>query len=327
MGKRLSVILLALLLVLSAPAAYAETDSTQPTEPTDYVGPLDPVTGLPPTGEEKLPEISDVVQLQEGVYGFNRETGKYINYVGDLSFISNYPPNSILSSGNAMSISLPGGMTSVLYYNGTQVTSPDLGSISQIGSYVLEVYSGSSTVQFSFRILGELTNAVSEISLPKGFRFAYLKLNGEEYSSEFADHLELLEEGEYELCWACEQIDSRYVLKFKRDTVAPTVQLPQVVNGKAAEPVTLEGLEAGCYAVLTDEEGKQTVYKASGATISEPGKYTLTVYDPAGNSTSYSFSLQVYLNLGAGMAIAMVAALILALYLYGRYVRKHPRVG
>ena len=61
--------------------------------------------------------------------------------------------------------------------------------------------------------------------------------------------------------------------------------------------------------------------------LADTGTYHLTVYDQAGNSTSYDFVIHVYLNLSAFAAIALLLAGILGLCIYSRYIKKHPRVG
>ncbi len=327
MGKKLSILLLALLLALSVPVYAEETGGTAATDPTDYIGPLDPVTGLPPV-EDVLPENGDEVVLVKDVYGYDRKQNLYVNYVEKLRFYSNYPTGAVIPYGEAMSIALPAGMTSVLYHNGTAVSSPDLKNITAAGSYVLEFYMGSNSgsFRFPFQILSSVTNSVSEISLPAGFVFEYIKLGGEEYTSDYTNYLALMEDGDYEVRWGCEAIGKHYTLKFSRDTQAPTLSMPDVVDGSASGPVALTGMEAECYMVVTDEEGKSTTYRAD-TTVSQAGKYTVTVYDQAGNSTSYTFTIHFYLNLSAGVAILLLLAVCLGLYLYGRYIRKHPRVG
>ncbi len=326
MGKKITILLLAVLLMLSLPVYAEETGSTAPTEPEDYAGPLDPITGLPPS-EQVLPENGDEVVLSKGVYGYDRKAGHYVNYVEKITFFSNYPRDAVIPYGEVMSITLPGGLTSVLYRNGTEVVDPDLTRLEQAGSYVLEVFAGGNgSTSFCFRILESLTNSISEITLPSGFSFDYITLNGEEYSTEYSNYAAFLEDGAYEVRWACQTIGKQYTLTFRRDTQPPELTLADVVGGNAYGPVAITGVEADGYIVVTDEDGSATTYRSS-TTLSKAGKYKISVYDAAGNSNAYELTIHFYLNMSAGVAIMLVLAAILGLYLYGRYIRKHPRVG
>ena len=219
-------------------------------------------------------------------------------------------------------------MTATLFREGDPVENGDLTAITEPGSYLLEVRSGGAdgSVSFSFRILGEMTNALNELTLPAGFSFDYVNLNGEGMTPEYSNYLELLEDGEYEIRWSCPDIGRSYDLSFTLDRVAPTLELPEVADGEANSEVTLADLESGAYIIL-ERDGESSTITSPDTVIREAGSYRLTVYDQAGNSTVYEFTIHVYLNLSAVAAIAMALAGLAALWGYSRYIRKHPRVG
>lgn len=337
---RIRLWLTALLLpamTLTVHAALENAEMTVPTENTvservnaDYSGPLDPLTGLP-AGSRLAGSDADYTVLLKGVYGFDRAQGRYVNEVGERSFASTIPNGAILNAGReTVSFTIPGGLSAVLYRGGEALAEADLTNITEAGSYLLEVgiSNSSEKVSFSFRLLDSLNNAASEFSLPAGFTFEYVRLGEETLSTEYSNYTQLIEDGSYEICWSCEEIGKRYITAFTLDTKAPSLALPEVTDGEARSQVTLTDLEPGAYILLTETDSGVTQRITTADTeIREAGTYHLTVYDQAGNSASYDFVIHVYLNISALAAIALVLAGLLSLWLYARYIRKHPRVG
>ena len=310
---------------LAAPGDYVVTDRGL-TDVT-YSGALDPRTGLPAGRAES---DGSYYPLRGEESGYDQEQRCYTNRLGSKSFLSSIPSGAVLSRSQITQVSftLPVGLTGTLYRGGDQVEDADLTGISDPGSYLLEVRSASSSdsVTFPFTILDQLTNSLAEISLPDGFEFEYIRLNGEGLTPQFNNYLELLEDGDYELCWSCPDIGQSYTVAFTLDTAAPTLALPQVTDHQARSAVTLEDLEEGARILLESDGETRTIVSAS-TVIRDPGRYVLTVYDQAGNSTRYDFVIHLYLNLSAAAAIALMLAGLLALVGYSRYIRKHPRVG
>ena len=320
---------LAWLLVLPALAApeeslEAETIRLSQADPS-YSGPLDPLTGLPAQDSR---DEERYYPLQAGVSSFDRESRCYVNTLGSDSFTSSVPNGAVVSEGQTVSVTLPTGTTGTLHRGGETVENPDLTSITQAGNYLLEVRSSSSgeSQTFSFRILGEVTNSLTELSLPGGFTFDTIRLNGEELTPEYANYLELLEDGDYEIRWSCPDIAQGYTISFTLDTQAPVLALPEVTDGEAHSPVTLTDLEQDAY-ILLEQDGESSVIRSPDTVIQDAGSYRLTVYDQAGNSTVYEFTIHLYLNLSAIAAIGLILALLAGLWLYSRYIKSHPRVG
>lgn len=290
-----------------------------------YSGPLDPLTGLPVAESQQSERY---YTLEAGVFSFDRENRNYVNTLGSDSFTSSIPNGAVISHGQSVSISLPTGTTGTLYCGGETVENPDFTNISQEGNYLLEVRNSSSGEKqtFSFRILGELTNSLRELSLPDGFSFEWIRLNGEELTAGYTNYLELLEDGEYELRWSCPDISQGYNLSFTLDTVPPTLALPEVTDGEAHSQVTLTDLEPDAYIVL-EQNGESSIIRSSDTVLQDAGEYRLTVYDQAGNSTVYEFTIHLYLNISAIAAIGLVLAGLAGLWVYSRYIKTHPRVG
>lgn len=323
MGRRIGNILLAAALcaALCAPALAAPGVGSGRTD-TSYSGELDPRTGLPIGAEQ-----GDGFYVPDsGAYRYDRENRRYINPVGSSSFTSSIPDGAVVSEGQHVSFAVPDGLNGALYRSGNLLADAGLGSITEPGSYLLEVSGSSGSARFTFFIVGKVTNALRELSLPDGFRFDYVRLNGEQLTMEYSNYLQLLEDGRYEVSWSCPDIEQSYTLDFTLDTVAPTLELPEVRNGEAHSEVTLADLAPGDY-ILLESGGETRTITSATAVLRDAGEYRLTVCDQAGNSTRYDFTIHVYLNLSAAAAIGLVLAGILALLLYCRYIRTHPRVG
>lgn len=327
MHRKLFSLLLAaaLLPILSLPALAAPG-----TTDVGYSGLLDPLTGLP-ASSYAAGDDPDYVALRENAYGYDLARKCYVNEVGSLSFTSSIPNGSILSAGSQeVSFSIPSGLSAVLYRNGNEVSGADLTSITGEGNYLLEVSASNSaeSVSFSFRLLGKLTGSVTEFSLPAGFTFDSVLLDGESLSTEYSNYTQLLEDGRYEISWSCPEISRHYSVTFTLDTVAPTLLLPEVVDGEAHSAVTLTDLEENAYVLLTDKKtGEVSTILYADTEIADAGTYHLAVYDRAGNHTDYDFTIHVYLNISALAAIVLVLAGIAGLAAYSRHIRKHPRVG
>lgn len=333
MSRKITALLLgaALTALLVPPAAAAPGDyvvTDQGLTDVTYSGALDPRTGLPVSQDKTS---SDYYPLRGEEYGYDRKQSAYTNRLGGSSFLSSIPSGALLSRDRITKVSftMPVGLTGTLYRNGDQVAEADLTNISDPGSYLLEVRSTSSSsnsVVFPFTILDDLTSSLAEIDLPDGFTFEYVRLNGEGLTLEYDNYLELLEDGDYELRWSCPDISQGYTVAFTRDTVPPTLALPEVTDRQARSAVTLSDLEKGCYILMEYGEDTKTITTAS-TVLRDPGEYVLTVYDQAGNSTRYDFVIHLYLDISAAAAIGMMLAGIVALIGYSRYIRKHPRVG
>lgn len=323
--KRLPLAL-ALLWVLCLPAG-AEVVANSATD-TTYSGALDSRTGLPAADAQEQAAQGGVYPLREGEYGYEPETGRYVCYVGGQSFTSSVPPGILLPQGRTASFTLPAGLTGTLYRNGDPVAESGLTAISQPGRYILQVQGSGAfdSFQFEFAILDGLTNALADYTLPDGFVFDSVLVNGEALTPEYSNYMEFLEEGEYQLSASCPDIGQSFSLSFTLDRTAPTLALPEVTDGEAGGPVTLADLEPDAW-VAVERDGESSRVTSPETVLAEAGRYVLTVYDQAGNSSRYEFTIHNYLNLSAVTAIGLAALGAGGVVFYSRWVRKHARVG
>lgn len=313
----------AALAVLAALATPVLADSVE-----DYTGELDPATGLPKGSYQNADGESSSYIVVDEVFSYDPDAGTYLYSIGSSRYFSNVPNGALVAEGQKVCIQIPGGITAMLYRDGVLVNEPDLTNITETGAYVLQLTGSglNDSQQFTFTICSDLTNSMTDIRLPDGFSFSGILLDGTELDHAYSNYYELLEEGEYQITWGNDTIRQYYTVKFTLDRVAPTLSLPGVTDGKASGQVSLADLESDCYIVM-EHDGEVTTLRGTGNTLSDAGDYVLTVYDPAGNYTRYSFTIQVYLNFSAVAAIIMVALVAVGVFYYSRWVRKHARVG
>lgn len=308
--------ILLLLLTLAMPAM-----ATEPEE-------LDPVTGLPLGNYETADgQIGSYITVDDS-FRYDPDAKCFLYALGDVQYSSNIPKGALLPTDTTVCIQIPGGLTPALYRNGAVVENADLTKITEPGFYVLQL-SGTNLYdneQFNFTIVPSVTNGVNELYLPDGFSFEYIKKDGKDQFHDYANYHEFLEDGQYQLCWKNDSIDLKYTVKFTLDRQAPTLALPEVENGKANSPVSLTDLEPGCYIVL-ERDGETTTLKGNQNVLKDTGTYNLTVYDLAGNSTKYQFTIQLYLNISAVFVIILLVAIMVGILIYCYRVRKNTRVG
>ena len=311
----------ALISALTVPVLASNADE-------DYIGELDPSTGLPLGSYENADGESGSYIVVDDAFRYDPDEKIFLYTIGSSQFFSNIPNGAVVPDSQTVSIQLPGGVTGALHRDGTVVEGADLTAITETGFYVLQL-TGSGLYdsdQFTFTILPELTNQLNDLRLPDGFSFEYILQNGIELDHAHSNYYEFLEDGQYQICWKNDTINRQYIIKFTLDRQAPTLALPEVVDGKASSEVSLSDLEAGCY-IIVETDGESRTLKGTGHTLKKAGDYVLTVYDQAGNYTQYSFTIEVYLNFSAVVVIIMALLILAGILIYSRRVRKTARVG
>ena len=294
----------------------------------DYTGPLDGRTGKPLTSNVTN-DGSGVYIMGEDDYNFDSNTGRYEIMCGEMSIGCDVPPEALLSNGEKFNIYVPMGVTVTIYYNGELLDNQNTTKFSKAGIYTFQIetpYASDGKRTMNVTILKKKVNNINRIILPEGFEYKSVKVDGEETAINSKNVYECYREGKYEVSWECTEVGETFYTTFELDTTAPTLELPQVVEGVAKKPITLEDMSGDTYVVYEMDE-ERVVITDNTKTIDVPGTYVLLVCDEAGNYTRYDFTLQVYLNSGAIAAILLVVAGIVTLIWYCRRLRHHMRVG
>lgn len=294
----------------------------------DYTGPLDGRTGKPLTSNVTN-DGGGVYIMGKDDYNFDSKTGRYEILCGEMSVGCDVPPESMLSYGEKFNIYVPMGITVTTYYNGELLENQNTTKFSKSGVYTFQIetpYASDGKRTVNVTILNKKVNNISRIILPEGFEFSSVKVDGEETSINSKNVYECYREGRYEVSWECTEVGESFYTTFELDTTAPTLELPEVVDGQAKKPVTLQDMSGDTY-VIYETNGERVVITDNTKTIDIPGNYVLLACDEAGNYTRYEFTLQTYLNSGAISAILLVVIGIVGLISYCRRLRHHMRVG
>ena len=267
------------------------------------------------TGEEVTDGSSSVLHEQERISDrviYDRKEDSYIYTAANGRVYTNVVDGMITQ--DAVSISADDAVGCTLYLDGERLDDPDLSAITQTGSYVLETAnSTSSEPLFSFTIISDIAGAsLSGYRVPAGFAVDSVSVDGVERSAA-GGYIDLSEEGAYAIAYECPAADKFYSLGVYIDHTPPTLALDAVVDGRARGPVDVSDLEEGV-AMLVYRNGEEvTVYNNE---IDRSGDYTIELMDAAGNRTTYTFTIMVYLNISAWAVVLLLVLIGVALMVY-----------
>ena len=246
----------------------------------------------------------------------------YGYYAGDEDVYANVADGMIVRG--TVSIQIPDYLTATLYLDGYSVAFTG-GELETPGSYTLEITDNGQTTQlFSFTIINGVTNQVLSYSMPEGFRITDAKRDGEaiSWTRNFVD---MATEGRYIISYECSKAMAPYTLDVTVDTTPPTLVIEGLdEKGRARGPVAISGkADSDTLVVLKDGEEYST---ALSRVLTQTGKYVATVTDPAGNATSYSFTILLYLDRNGAIFGILFLAVVIAVVALFIYYKKHLRV-
>lgn len=301
-----------------------------------YTGKLDPVTGLPVEDVKTITEVVEedeevvvpdtIIVRRTGELAYNETQKMYITYISGESVLSSHPSGALTT--NSIDIEIPSTLTFTIYKDGTAVTTEDNAfTLSSKGTYLIKVGKATgTTTDMIFTIIGTYTNSVTEYSIPDGFNIEELYIDGEAVTPDYANYVAFTEDAKYVLVYADVTIDRRYTLTFTKDTVAPVLEIPGVVNGVASGAVTLSSLESNTSLYYTFN-GETISVSSLPLELTEAGDYCFVNTDLAGNKTILDLHIQMYLNITAVLAIFLVSTLGAGVFIYSRWVRKNAKIG
>jgi hypothetical protein len=295
----------------------------------DYSGKIDDRTGAPVSGDGYT-QGKNYHILKSGELAYNSEEARYYIFCGDKKIYCNVPSGAILSPGYKISIEAEEGIRYSMYLNGEPVADTSQKIFGESGLYTLLIYNDAQNKerQVEFRILNDVMGtAFREYSLPPGFEYTEITLNGNYKTREYKNYYDFMENGFYKLVWENVQIGQAYTTQFTMDVVPPDLKLTQVVDGSASKAVTFGDLEAGEYVVWVKDYELQGQILSADEKLEVPGHYKICVYDKAGNSTEYEFDIEGYFDINAILAIVLVIAVFAGIFIYSRRLRKRMRVG
>ena len=182
--------------------------------------------------------------------------------------------------------------------------------ITEKGEYILLVTDGDSEepAEFRFSIIGENVSGLTEYTVPDGcviVNAAFGKIGIRSNGNSAA----LGSEGEYSFEISCGAY--KFTEKFTLDNTPPEF----AVNGLDESGKSTGGTVF--IELISDDVDGYTVFLngkpvQSSLSLSEPGRYTVVVYDKAGNSSAQDFEIVYQMNGMAVVSIILAGALVAA---------------
>ena len=251
---------------------------------------------------------------------YDSQLGEYM-YSSGSGYIYSTALNNMITQ-DSVQITADTGVEFTVYKDGDEVKLSESNMVSDTGSYtVMTTSSGVDTAILSFTIIDDAINSPLSYDLPSTCVVTYETLDGEELESGNRS-IDLSAEGQYEIEYMCVRNSMSYSLSFEVDHTAPTLTLNGLKGNKARNKVTITDYEED--ATITIQKDGNNI--SSRTEITQPGSYTVSITDDAGNSSVYSFYILFYLNAG-GITFGMVAVIaIIAVIVYLYVSRKRMRV-
>ncbi len=322
--RRLALaVLLTALTALAAPAQMARADIY-------YSGELDPATNEPISSSSETQENGTRVTITSTM-SYDRSSRQYVFPVGEGlgEVYASVPDGAVVSV--PVKVTAANGVGLVVFRDGNEFNG-DTANIATAGQYVVSTRQGDTPVRlFSFSLVGERTNQLSQYSAPLGFYIASAVRDGESIYGDRYD-VNMSQEGLYEIQCDCMNADLTLNLKTTIDRTPPTITLEgeQDEEGRFRSAVTFSGMEEGGAVVLTrGETAVEPTYdrNAGTGTIVDSGLYRLQIYDAAGNRAERDITILMYFNANSLIFFALVVGVAVAVVVYIVLKRKKLKIG
>ncbi len=310
---------------------YEEQPATQPEQPTaEAAQPTEEAAQPPQTESTGTPPSTTASAAGTTASGGEAETAPAEEApLGDTSLIKQEPTETNIklttSAGTEIFTNIPAGMTTSgkvsftfgsdvqykLYRDGTELTSYNADdNIVGAGKYQLFVYDGSGDLpaEFDFEITGQSVAGITKYTVPKGCTVSRALYEGNMIRSN-STSVDLGSEGTYTI--DITYGDYAFTETFVLDNTPPQFGFDRVVNGIAeggTVTLLLQSDDVERYEIYLDGVLVETKNRA----MSDPGMYTVKVYDAAGNMSQQSFELQYRMNTMAVVVILLLAAVVIA---------------
>lgn len=297
-----------------------------------YTGRLDPATGEAlDIVDESASMDSGRVRVSDGVtYDYDKYSYCYSLDSGSKELYCSVADGMVLNVTN-VSIQIPQDAPVTVYQNGKEYIG-SLNDIRDIGEYtVTSQADGRSRQLLRFTIVGDRTNSLKTFTVPDGFYVEEATLDEEDiYFDRYSVNME--QEGAYHILYTCSATGISYKLDTTIDRTPPqltfTGNFDERVRTRGA--VSFYGLEEDD-TVIAVIDGQQAQFDytpdRTGGTFYDIGTYSVTVYDAAGNSATYDFTILTYFNANSLMFFFLVMLCIAGVIIYVRFKRKRLKIG
>ena len=259
------------------------------------------------TGEAMKESMADDTTIRiHPNCSYDLSTGQYLINIDNKQVKSSVADGMI--TNNSVSIETDSLTEFSLYKDGEIAEITDLSKINELGNYVL-LYGGKKVLEF--KIVGEYST-LEYFYMPEGFYVKDVLLDGEKAEYEF-NVVPMTAEGVYEVSYVCEATNRTYYFRTCVDRTAPVLTLEELdKKGRAKGPVDISDREMGSY-VKVILDGKEVKEKD---VLTQSGKYTVTIYDQAGNSTTYNFTIMLYFNMSSTVFMLLILAVVIGVVAY-----------
>ncbi|MBR4193033.1 MAG: hypothetical protein IKQ54_01720 [Oscillospiraceae bacterium] len=321
--RRIPALLAAVLLGLGLCLPASATDGGGDFQgDIDYVGEVDPETGF----GYKSSDLSGRIPITDTML-YDSAKGNFVFPIGANSELLCSAADGMLLT-DVVTLSTVGSPQLSVYRNGEAVDLSAESTLKEPGEYTVYLGSSTGTRICGFTILPPVTNLIHGYSVPEGFAVREVLHNGEQqgYDRYYAD---METEGEYEVSSRCLQADRTYTLRVTIDRTPPELVLSGNVgeDGRVRGPVTVSNIEEDTILTLERDGRTERLTASDGtATIRDTGTYRLVASDAAGNSSSYQFTILLYLDSSAFLFVFLTLAIIASVFLYALRKRRKFKV-
>ena len=246
---------------------------------------------------------------------FELATGNYIVTLENGKQLTTSVPEGYVGSGSVyLSVSAGDAVTTTLYKKDQPVDFVNNSAVTEYGRYRVDMEGQSYFFTLAYEV-----GQMEYYPAPTGMEFTEVRLNDEVLTLASNQYLEMTKDGTYAIAMNGENGD-RFEVTLVKDTVAP--EMVVTTNKSTA---AIQYLSDDIKTIELVKDGK-LVSGFGGTSITDPGKYTLTIYDGAGNSTSASFQLKYQVNMYGILAVALVILTIAGIGVFVVHIKKNTKV-
>ena len=288
-------------------SASTSRGDAETSEPSEITADSDPE----PTADSA--ETSDTAEvtapdgdISDGLSAQVRDDKVLLTTENGTQFYCSVPPGT-LSAGSVELMFLDNVEYDVVDGDGASLG--QLTTIGDRGKYTVRIYDGAEPAEFRFDVIGGAVRGLTEYTVPEGCEITSAALDGSLIRSE-KRRAALGRDGTYnfEITYG----SYRFTEKFVLDNEAPEFALEgldeNMKSSGSSVYIRLISDDISDYSVTKNGE---PVDKKS-LELTEPGYYTVTVYDAAGNFTSQSFQIVYRMDAMAVVTIILGAAIVVA---------------
>lgn len=289
---------------VTASTSRADPETSEPQEATADSEP-EPTTdsaGTSDTAEVTSPPSDTTGGMSAQV----RDDKVLLTTENGTQFYSSVPPGT-LSAGSVELMFLDNVDYDVV--NGDGASLGQLTTIGDRGKYTVRVFDGDVPAEFRFDVIGGAVRGLTEYSVPEGCEIISATFDGSQIRSE-THRAALGKDGTYrfEISYGSYSFTEEFVL----DNVVPEFALEGLDEDMKSIGNTvyirLVSEDIADYSITKNGEP----VKKKSLELTEPGYYTVTVYDAAGNFTSQSFQIVYRMDAMAVITIILGAAIVIA---------------